>query len=47
MAVLAAAGPRPNASPHAGNVSGEEPRSRDSRLVAPPCACLYPRTLAP
>jgi hypothetical protein len=45
MAVLEAAGPRPNALPHAGRICGGHQRARGHRLMAPPRACLDPRAL--
>ncbi len=45
--MLLAAGPRPNALPHAEWRCGGHPRAREDRLTAPPCACLSPRTLVP
>jgi hypothetical protein len=42
---IVAAGPRPNASPHAGRRCGGQPGARGARLAAPPCACLDPHSM--
>jgi hypothetical protein len=43
MAVLEAAGPRPDALPHARSGCGVYQCARGHRLAAPPRACLEPR----